>query len=303
MTISTPTLSLQDWLNQCSKQVDAALDTLLPPPTLAPEKLHSAMRYATCNGGKRLRPALVFAAGEMVGANPADLMFVACAVELIHAYSLVHDDLPCMDNDTLRRGKPTVHVQFDEATALLVGDALQTLAFDVLTHPSIQINTSIRLDMIRLLARASGSQGMAGGQAIDLESTGKRLDQTSLAQMHNLKTGALLRASIMLGVLCGGMLDVNTLATIDAFSHTIGLAFQVADDILDATASTATLGKTAGKDAAQDKATYVSLLGLAQAQSYAQTLLTTANTHLAQLGPQNTLRLQQLAELIVNRSS
>jgi len=271
----------------------------------APAALVAAMRYAVLDGGKRLRPLLALAAWEAV-ASGADAtgqeaaLRAACAVELIHAYSLVHDDMPCMDNDVLRRGKPTVHVQFGEASALLAGDALQALAFELLT-PDEGVPAEQQARLCRLLARAAGSAGMAGGQAIDLASVGLPLTECQLREMHRLKTGALLQASVMMGAACG---DAPTAAqdALATYGAAIGLAFQVVDDILDVTADSATLGKTAGKDADQDKPTYVSLLGLERSTAYAQELLAQALAALAQSGLRNTQALQGLANMVVNRS-
>jgi farnesyl diphosphate synthase len=271
----------------------------------APAALVAAMRYAVLDGGKRLRPLLALAAWEAV-ASGADAtgqeaaLRSACAVELIHAYSLVHDDMPCMDNDVLRRGKPTVHVHFGEASALLAGDALQALAFELLT-PDEGVPAEQQARLCRLLARAAGSAGMAGGQAIDLASVGLPLTECQLREMHRLKTGALLQASVMMGAACG---DAPTAAqdALATYGAAIGLAFQVVDDILDVTADSATLGKTAGKDADQDKPTYVSLLGLERSTAYAQELLAQALAALAQSGLRNTQALQGLANMVVNRS-
>jgi farnesyl diphosphate synthase len=258
------------------------------------------MRYAVLDGGKRVRPLLAFAAGEFTGANIEQVQHAAAAVELIHAYSLVHDDMPAMDNDTLRRGKPTVHVEFDEATALLVGDALQSLAFDILATQPLAADANIQLKMVKLLAQAAGSRGMAGGQAIDLASVGKPLDLTELEFMHIHKTGALIRASVLLGAHCGALSDASA-AALDHYAKCIGLAFQVVDDVLDAEASSATLGKTAGKDAANNKPTYVSLLGVARARELAQELRADAHATLAKLSAPAE-RLRQLADFVVERA-
>jgi len=270
----------------------------------APAQLVAAMRYAVLDGGKRLRPLLVMAAHEAVGgsvssvSSPAPLR-AACAVELIHAYSLVHDDMPCMDNDVLRRGKPTVHVQFGEAGALLAGDALQALAFELLTplDGSVPFNTQAKL--CALLARAAGSAGMAGGQAIDLASVGLPLTERQLREMHQLKTGALLQGSVMMGAYCGAP-DATALEALMEYGAAIGLAFQVVDDILDVTADSATLGKTAGKDADNDKPTYVSLMGLDNSQAYAQQLLHQALAALRASGLPDTRALTALAKMVVN---
>ena len=244
-------------------------------------------------------PLLTFAAGEAAHARPERLEVAAAAVELIHAYSLVHDDLPCMDDDVLRRGKPTVHMEYDEATALLVGDALQSLAFQLLAEHALADAPAAQLDMLRLLAAAAGSRGMAGGQQIDLESTGRPLTVPELEAMHIHKTGALIRAAVLLGAACGGA--PQALRTrLDHYAKTVGLAFQVVDDVLDAEASSATLGKTAGKDARQGKPTYVSILGLARARELAQELRHNAHEALAPLGAE-ARRLRELADFIVLR--
>jgi farnesyl diphosphate synthase len=260
------------------------------------------MRYAVLDGGKRLRPLLVLAACEAVGGKHQAALRAACAVELIHAYSLVHDDMPCMDNDVLRRGKPTVHVKFGEAGALLAGDALQALAFELLTPDADEVPEPMQARLCRLLARSAGSAGMAGGQAIDLASVGVKLDEAQLCEMHRLKTGALLQASVLMGAACGepSAAARQALAT---YGAAIGLAFQVVDDILDVTADSATLGKTAGKDAEQDKPTYVSLLGLARSHSYAQELLAQALAALDASGLGDTRALRALADMVVNRAS
>lgn len=286
---------LQAWMTGIQARVEAALARSLPAGDIVPVRLHQAMRYATLDGGKRVRPLLVYAAGELAGGDPGRLDAAACAVEMIHAYSLVHDDLPCMDNDVLRRGKPTVHVEYDEATAMLVGDALQALAFQLLSAPGDAAARS--LEMVRTLAVAAGSRGMAGGQAIDLEATGKTLTQAELEFMHVRKTGALISASVKMGALCGGPCPPE----LEQYGHRIGLAFQVVDDILDTEASTATLGKTAGKDAQQGKATYVSAMGVARARALAEELRAGALAALAPFGDR-ALRLRQLADFIVLRT-
>ncbi len=271
----------------------------------APENLSRAMRYAVLDGGKRLRPLLVLAASEAVeGHGPAALR-AACSVELIHAYSLVHDDMPCMDNDVLRRGKPTVHVKFGESDALLAGDALQALAFELLVpEDTNQIPGTMQAELCRLLARAAGSEGMAGGQAIDLASVGKQLSPEQLQHMHRLKTGSLLQASVCMGVACGAASSTVRLA-LGNFGAAVGLAFQVVDDILDVVADSATLGKTAGKDAEHDKPTYVSLLGLQAAKDYAQQLHQEAlqALHASGLDGARTARLRALADRVIQRNS
>ena len=272
--------------------------------------LSQAMRFAVLDGGKRLRPLLVLAAAESVNlGSTADTeqasqaaLRAACAVELIHAYSLVHDDMPCMDNDILRRGKPTVHVKFGEAQALLAGDALQALAFELLTPAPDVVDTAVQATLCRILALSAGCHGMAGGQAIDLASVGKLLAIDELHTMHRLKTGALLQASVMMGAACGTVSPAAELA-LQEYGAAIGLAFQVVDDVLDVTADTATLGKTAGKDAEQDKPTFVSLLGLAASKAYAETLLQQALAALARTELRNTRALQALAHMVVNRAT
>ena len=271
-----------------------------PAGAPAPAELGDAMRYAVLDGGKRLRPLLVMAACDAVKGDAQTALRPACAVELIHAYSLVHDDMPCMDNDVLRRGKPTVHVRFGEAQALLAGDALQALAFELLTPEDDSVNASIQAHLCRLLAQAAGYQGMAGGQAIDLASVGLPLTSGQLHEMHRLKTGALLQASVMMGAACGTASPAARGALRD-YGAAVGLAFQVVDDILDVTADAATLGKTAGKDAAQAKPTFVSLMGLQASQAYAQQLLAQAVTSLQTSGLDNTHALQALADMLVNR--
>ncbi len=270
----------------------------------APAELVRAMRYAVLDGGKRLRPLLVLAACEAVSGHAEAALRAACATELIHAYSLVHDDMPCMDNDILRRGKPTVHVQFGEASALLAGDALQALAFELLTPDGDVVPVQIQARMCRLLARAAGSSGMAGGQAIDLASVGSALSEAQLRDMHERKTGALLQGSVLMGAACGqsgpGPGQLRALA---AYGAAIGLAFQVVDDILDVTADSATLGKTAGKDALADKPTYVSVLGLAQSQAYAQQLLAEACAALDSAEFDHAAALRALAHMVVDRSN
>ncbi len=246
-----------------STRADAVLARMLPSADQPPQDLHQAMRYAVLGGGKRLRPILVYATGDALGAVPERLDAPAAAVEIIHAYSLVHDDLPAMDDDALRRGRPTCHVAFGEAAAILAGDALQALAFDVLARDSALADApALLVEMLRVLAAACGSQGMAGGQALDLAAVGHVLDAAELERMHVHKTGALIRASVRLGALATGCRDESTLAALETYGHCVGLAFQIRDDILDVEGSSATLGKTAGKDAADAKPTYPSILGM-----------------------------------------
>ncbi|WP_068634769.1 polyprenyl synthetase family protein [Thauera butanivorans] len=293
--------SFQDWMGLIQQRTEQALEALLPGADLAPQRLHQAMRYAVLGGGKRVRPLLAQAAGELAGASPERLDRVSCAVELIHAYSLVHDDMPCMDNDVLRRGKPTVHIEYDEATALLVGDALQTLAFQALADAPVADDAATQLKMLGMLACASGSRGMAAGQAIDLASVGLQLSREELEFMHIHKTGALIRASVLLGAHAGRALDEADMRRLDHYAKVVGLLFQVVDDILDAEADTATLGKTAGKDADNDKPTYVSLLGLSEARRLAEDMLADARATLRPFGDAAG-RLESLADYIVHRA-
>jgi farnesyl diphosphate synthase len=294
-------LRFSDWMKAVQADTEGMLDSFLPPAGREPVKLHQAMRYTTLGGGKRVRPLLVHAAGALFGADADALARAACAVEMIHVYSLVHDDMPCMDDDALRRGKPTVHVAYDEATALLVGDALQAQAFDTLAGAAT-VPPARLVRMLRLLAEAAGSSGMCGGQAIDLDSVGLSLGLAQLERMHQLKTGAMLRVSVLLGALAGRDLAPAELEALGAYARAIGLAFQVVDDVLDATADSATLGKTAGKDAAANKPTYVSILGLEESRALAEQLRQQAHGALAPFGEQ-ALRLRELADLIVQRKA
>ncbi len=287
------------WMASHQSGFEDVLRNLLPQGDIAPERLHQAMRYSVLDGGKRVRPLLAFAAGELSSADVARVNIAAAAVELIHAYSLVHDDMPCMDDDVLRRGKPTCHVQYDEATALLVGDSLQSLSFQLLSEHRLCDDPATQLAMIRLLAEASGSRGMAGGQAIDLMSVGKQLTLPELEFMHIHKTGALIRAAVLLGAQCGNA-SADQLQRLDRFGKCVGLAFQVVDDVLDASEDTATLGKTAGKDAEFGKPTYVSLLGLQEARKMAESLHRDALEALSGFGPEAG-RLRELADFIVLR--
>lgn len=289
-----------NWMRQIQAACETSLAQLLPDENTVPNKLHAAMRYATLDGGKRVRPLLVHAAGQLFDAQADMLSRAAAAVEMIHAYSLVHDDMPCMDDDALRRGKPTVHVKYDEATALLVGDALQAQAFLVLAEGTG--DAASKLAMLQLLARAAGSVGMCGGQAIDLDSVGVALNREQLEQMHRLKTGALLRASVLLGAMCGKTLTAADQIALDRYAAAIGLAFQVVDDVLDATADSATLGKTAGKDAADNKPTFVSLMGLDASRALAVQLCHDAHAALQDYGDKASL-LHDLADLIVQRQA
>lgn len=290
---------LTTWSAHHLAHIERALSHWIAPDT--PAGLGQAMRYAVLDGGKRLRPLLVLAASDAVAGNAQAALRAACAVELIHAYSLVHDDMPCMDNDVLRRGKPTVHVQFGQAQALLAGDALQALAFELLVPEHSDIAPAIQAHQCRLLATAAGALGMAGGQAIDLASVGLALDEGQLRHMHNLKTGALLQASVTMGAACGTA-DSKAQTQLAQFGAALGLAFQVVDDILDVTQDSSTLGKTAGKDAVAHKPTYVSLLGLERARLYADTLLDQALSALRDSRLPHTHALAALAHMVVDRS-
>ena len=290
-------MNFATWMQQIQQRTEQALEQRLPSEHIAPGQLHAAMRYATLDGGKRVRPLLCHGTGEIFGVAPELLDYPACAVEMIHAYSLVHDDMPCMDDDTLRRGKPTCHVAYDEATALLVGDALQSQAFAVLGDAPVESATALK--MLRLLSLASGSRGMAGGQAIDLAATGREQSLEALEFMHLHKTGALIRAAVLLGAYCGTT-NEDEIAALTRFANQVGLLFQVVDDVLDSEANTATLGKTAGKDAAQNKSTYVSLLGLARAKEKAEELRANAHQALAAFGPR-AAHLAALTDFIVDR--
>jgi len=293
--------SLQSYLTRIRARVEEALDRRLPAATVAPHALHAAMRDATLDAGKRLRAALVYAVGESLGATAETLDVPACAIELIHAYSLVHDDLPSMDNDDLRRGRPTVHKAFDEATALLVGDALQTLAFELLaSDPALGVDPSVRLNMLTILARASGSLGMAGGQAIDLAAVGRTLTLTELQDMHARKTSALIRASVTLGALPAGP-GPGLLARLDAYAEHAGLAFQIVDDILDVEGDTATLGKPQGSDQERAKPTYPALLGLERSRALVREHHAAALESLASLGD-NVRLLREIADFVIHRT-
>ena len=298
-------LDLKAWMQPHLERVEHALSEGIEAHS--PAALGEAMRYAVLDGGKRLRPLLVLATAEAVGgaSNGPAALNAACAIELILAYSLVHDDMPCMDNDVLRRGKPTVHVQFGEAQALLAGDALQTLAFEMLTPQDASVSAAEQAACVGLLARASGYQGMAGGQAIDLASVGRRLTEDQLRQMHRLKTGALLLCSVQMGAACVPGVPAPVQSALQRFGEALGLAFQVVDDVLDVTADSATLGKTAGKDEAADKPTYVALMGLDAAKAYADALATQAMQALADTGlPEARLAaLRALTAMVVNRNN
>ncbi len=298
-------LDLKAWMQPRLDRVEEALSGGVAAQS--PAALGQAMRYAVLDGGKRLRPLLVLASAEAVGheASSAAALNAACAIELIHAYSLVHDDMPCMDNDVLRRGKPTVHVQFGQAQALLAGDALQTLAFEFLTPQDGSVPAAVQAACVGLLARASGYQGMAGGQAIDLASVGQKLTEDQLRQMHRLKTGALLLCSVQMGAACVPGVSALVLAALKRFGEALGLAFQVVDDVLDVTADSATLGKTAGKDEAADKPTYVALMGLDAAKAYADSLAAEAMQALTDTGlPDDRLAaLRALTAMVVERNN
>jgi farnesyl diphosphate synthase len=294
----------QAWMGGVQTRMENVLGRVLPAASVAPARLHEAMRYATLEGGKRVRPLLAFAAGEVSGAPQERVEIAAAAVEMIHAYSLVHDDMPCMDDDVLRRGKPTVHVQYDEPSALLVGDALQSLAFQLLSEHRLADDARTQLDMVKTLAVAAGSRGMAGGQQIDIEATGRQatgnpLTLPELEFMHVHKTGAIIRAAVLLGASCGEI-SAERKERLDHYAKAIGLAFQVVDDVLDYDASTATLGKTAGKDSKQGKPTYVSAMGLPQARQFAEELRAQAHAALAGIGAP-ARRLAEVADFIVLR--
>ena len=290
--------SFDDWMRDVQSTMEKTLTNFLPKGELASSFLHESMRYAVLDGGKRIRPLLVFATGRLFDAEQATLARAAAAVEMIHAYSLVHDDMPCMDNDVLRRGKPTVHVEFGEATALLAGDALQAQAFIVLSNQ--KCDPVLTVEMLRLLSDAAGAAGMCGGQAIDLSSVGKSLTVEQLENMHRLKTGALLTASIFLGAYSSKIPTEQEKNALNAYARAIGLAFQVVDDILDVTADSADLGKTAGKDDANHKPTYVSLLGLEKSRQLAEKLRKDAYVALS-IFDKKADYLRQLADLVVRR--
>jgi farnesyl diphosphate synthase len=292
-------MDLQAWMSEQLQLVEQALSAWVPAD--APAGLGHAMRYGVLGGGKRLRPLLVLAAAQAVRGQGQAALRAACAVELIHGYSLVHDDMPCMDNDVLRRGKPTVHVRFGQAQAMLAGDALQALAFELLTPPDdAELEPALQARLVAVLARGAGHSGMAGGQAIDLASVGQQLQESQLRHMHELKTAALLQASVDMGALCGSA-HPSTRAALSRYGHAIGLAFQVVDDILDVTQDTEALGKTAGKDREQSKPTYVSLMGLQAAQRHAHELHELALQALVASALPDTQRLRELADLVVHR--
>ncbi len=300
MTLNPPELGA--FAERSQQRVETALQQFLPAATTLPTQLHQAMRYAVLGGGKRIRPLLVYAAGNALGAPDQALDVAACAVECIHAYSLVHDDLPAMDNDDLRRGKAACHKAFGEAEAILAGDALQTLAFALLAHePMGPVTAEQRLHMVERLALASGSRGMAGGQSLDLAAVGKQLGIAELEDMHIHKTGALIRASVLLGTLCTDSASERQRQALDHYSKYVGLAFQVQDDILDVTGNTEQLGKQAGVDRALNKPTYPSLLGLSGARERARELHQAAIDSLACLD-KRAAPLRWLSDYIVGRS-
>ncbi len=290
------------WSADMQARMESVLHAYLPDASISPIRLHEAMRYATLGGGKRVRALLAYAAGEFCGAEVEKIDIPAASVEMIHAYSLVHDDLPCMDDDDLRRGKPTTHKQYGDAIALLVGDALQSLAFQLISQDKLLKNASQKLQMLHILALASGSRGMAGGQAIDIESIGIPLTRAELEHMHIQKTGALIRAAALLGAYSADNPQQDKIEVVDHFAKSIGLAFQVVDDILDAEADTQTLGKTAGKDKLQNKSTYVTILGLSAAKQLASELHANAMAALSFYGREADL-LRYLANFITQRSA
>jgi len=290
----------QEWSRNVAGEMERTLESLLPAASTEPKRLHDAMRYATLGGGKRVRPMLAHGAGLITDAPDDRVKIVSAAVEAIHAYSLAHDDLPCMDDDVLRRGKPTCHVEFDEATALLAGDALQALAFELISSHKLADSPQQQIEMLQVFSRACGSHGMAGGQAIDLANVGRQITLPELEFMHILKTGALIRASVLLGALCGKPLAEAEMAHLDHYAKCVGLAFQVVDDILDCESNTEQLGKTAGKDQDANKPTYVSLMGLAPAKRFADELLDDSLAALKGFDARAD-RLRQLAEFIVRR--
>ncbi|HAJ72367.1 MAG TPA: geranyl transferase [Methylophilaceae bacterium] len=293
-------LAFDQWVGAMQARIENVLDIHMPSPEVTPNKLHHAMRYAVLGGGKRVRALLTYATGEFCGAELNLLDVPAAAAELIHAFSLVHDDMPCMDDDDLRRGKPSTHKQYDDATALLVGDALQSLAFELIATPQFNLAPEQKNQLLYLLAYATGSRGMAGGQSIDLENTGRTLNQSQLEIMHQHKTGALIRAAALMGAHTIASPQHAKLAAIDTYTQAIGLAFQVIDDILDTEADTATLGKTAGKDAQDHKSTYVTILGLDAAKKLAHDLHQQALTALSSFSDEAN-RLRGLADFITQR--
>jgi farnesyl diphosphate synthase len=295
------TSAFNAWANGMQMRMESVLDVHLPAANISPSRLHEAMRYSTLGGGKRVRALLAYAAGEFCGAELKKIDIPAASVEIIHAFSLVHDDLPCMDDDDLRRGKPTTHKQYGDALALLVGDALQSLAFQLISQDKLLKNATQKLQMLHILSIASGSRGMAGGQAIDIESIGIPLTRAELEHMHIQKTGALIRAAALLGAYSADKPKEEQIEAVDHFAKSIGLAYQVVDDILDAEADTQTLGKTAGKDKANNKSTYVTILGLSAAKQLASELHANAMAALSFYGREADL-LRHLANFITHRS-
>lgn len=296
-------MSLSALIEQSRHRVEQALQKWLPAETIIPQQLHQAMRYAALNGGKRIRPLLVYATGKTVGIAEEKLDGPACAVELIHAYSLAHDDLPAMDDDELRRGQPTCHIKFNEPTAILAGDALQAMAYHILAHDrSMACSAEVRIKMIDTLAIASGSRGMAGGQAIDLDSVGHELNLAELENMHIHKTGALIRASILMGAFAAEQLEQQQLDELDSYGKAIGLAFQIRDDILDVESDTQTLGKTQGADLARNKPTYPSLVGMTEAKNMCQELVQQALEHLSGFD-ETADSLREIARYIIDRQN
>ncbi len=294
-------MNLQSSILQCQQHIEQVLDHYLPADDIPPVRLHQAMRYSTLNAGKRLRPLLVYSCGEVFSAEQSDLDGAAAALECIHVYSLIHDDLPAMDDDDLRRGKATCHIQYDEATAILAGDALQTLAFDILlNHPLSDNAAPYRHTMLKELSFASGSLGMGGGQMLDLQATNNKLTLDELKTMHRMKTGALIKSSILMGLYCCGIDDKSIIKPMTAYADIIGLAFQVKDDILDIEGDTEIIGKPTGSDLAANKSTFPALMGLEEARKYMQQLVKEALQALQPL-PYNTLLLEQLANYIIER--
>lgn len=291
----------QTWLKDCNVQLEQAISSRLPPQKKFPQRLHEAMHYAATNGGKNFRPLLIYATAEALGLERERMHGLAAAVEMIHAYSLVHDDLPAMDDDDLRRGKPTCHKAFDEATAILAGDALQALAFQILAEDTqLSADPAVRIKIIQHIAQAIGSRGMAGGQAIDLESEGKELNAAELEAMHVHKTGALIRASVVTSSYCADSLSPEQLEALDRYAKCVGLAFQIHDDVLDETSTTSEMGKTAGADRARDKNTYPHLFGLQESRDMARNLIDDACNSLHGFGAKAN-KLQQLAEFVISR--
>ncbi len=291
----------KSFFEDCRKRVYFALEKYLPSQNLAPKNLHKAMHYAALGSGKRIRPILVYSAGKALGVELNILDNPACAVELIHAYSLVHDDLPAMDNDDLRRGKPTCHKKFDEATAILVGDALQSLAFSVLSDESyLSKSPQLKIKIVNELSSASGSDGMAGGQALDVEAVGSKIGIKELENIHSHKTGALIKASVKMGAMCADNVAIDDFSSLEQYATCIGLAFQVRDDILDVQGNAETLGKTGGKDAASDKPTYPSILGMQGAHSLSKTLLDKALQSLSNFDNQAD-PLRSIAKYVIER--